>query len=577
MRSKNPPTLSPRPAGLVALIFGIVCLVGSGLARAGRLEGMFPWQIVKLRWLLAASAVWLIVVGLVALRSAQLERGARPGWQRRSSRSVAGLQWASTVLVGLIICQVGAYGWLSIARHARFNSTGYDLAIKEQVIWNTAHGRLFRSSFEVTNYFADHFQPVLAILAPLHLLFPTPVLLLVIQTITIAIGAMPLYRIGQRRLGNDTISLLVAAAYLLYPSIGFINRFDFHPEALAIPAFLFAFDALERGDARAASLWLLAPLLSKENMGLSVAAFGVYAAIRLRRARFGWSWAVVGVTVSLATTLWLIPTLRLAPSDTLSRYAWLGDAPHDMLRTLLTDPMTVARRLAEPNRALYIVQLLVPTGFLAVLGLPELLMSAPGLIINLLADHYYQPTIYCQYTTPIVPFVFIATATGLGRLRHALDALGNSVRLRAIAGGMLPLVLIAIAIDNPFTERNQLPDPLSRLPNESCVQQALPQVPEGSSVVTTNAYAPHLARREELEVLGIPSSHEPSTSPDVVFINLYDQRYALCDDYYEYLMRLDISHYGIIFRDCGVVIIQRNGGSNDALREFLSEWNNCAG
>ena len=58
---------------------------------------------------------------------------------------ISKLDIADWLLLLLIVCYVAAYGWFVTERHARFNSTGYDLAIKEQVIWNTAQGRVFSS------------------------------------------------------------------------------------------------------------------------------------------------------------------------------------------------------------------------------------------------------------------------------------------------------------------------------------------------------------------------------------------------------------------------------------------------
>jgi uncharacterized membrane protein len=231
--------------------------------------------------------------------------------------------------------------------------------------------------------------------------------------------------------------------------------------------------------------------------------------------------------------------------------------------------------VVEPNRLLSLLQLVVPTGFLVLLGMPELLMAAPGLVINFLAEHYYQPTIYCHYTVPIIPFVFIATVAGLERLKRRTKYGPNLSTIIGLA--IVPLTILAFVWDNPFAESQQLPDPLARLPNTEAVYRALPVVPPGASVVTTNAYAPHLARREGLHILGVPSERDPPTDPDVVFINLYDQRFIVCDQYRQYLQQFDVERYGVIFRDWGVVVIQRDGGTNEGFRDFLLNWNDCAG
>jgi uncharacterized membrane protein len=560
----------------ILLTLGALALWGAALAREGHVEGIFPWQLPKLRNLLAISGAWFILVGTILLIDSFLKHRTPSEAKAQPSRR---FHPAFLVLALLTLTHVAAYGWLATQRHDRFNSTGYDLAIKEQVTWNTLHGRFFASSVEVENAFADHFQPVMLALIPLYAIVPSPKLLLWVQVVGLAAGAIPLYRLAQRRLDSPRLALASAAAYLLYPAIGFIERFDFHPEALAIPAFIAAFEAFDRDDLKAASLWLLVPLLSKENLGFSVAAFGLYAALKeralfRRRARFGLVWAGVGLAVSSTTMFWLIPTLRQGPSDTLERYGWLGESPGQIVWTLITQPSTVCRTLAEPNRALYLLQLLLPVGFLALLGLPELLLAAPGLAINILAQHHCQTKIYCQYTVPIVPFVFIAAVFGLYRLK---ERLGRRWPLHLIGLAVIPLTVLALAIDNPFTEGQELPPPLAELPNAEAVYRALATVPPGASVVTTNAYAPHLARREGLYIIGIPAQREPPLDPDVVFINLYDQRFIVCEQYREYFSQLDIDRYGVVFRDWGLIVVQRDGGSNEAFRDFVLNWTDCAG
>jgi uncharacterized membrane protein len=560
-------------AGATILSLSGVAFWAASLAREGNVEGIFPWQLVKLRCLLIVSGAWWAFVGVVVLVG-HLLRNRLIGSEKPMAPSRNSVRVAILILLLLALGFAVAYGWLANERHSRFNSSGYDLAIKEQVLWNTLHGRFFASSVEVENAFADHFQPLMLALIPLYALIPSPRLLLWVQTVGLAAGALPVYRLAQRRLSSTGLALALAAMHLFYPAVGFVNRFDFHPEALAISAFVFAYDALDRGDTRGASLWLLVPLLGKENLGFSIAAFGLYAALLHRRVRFGCVWVGVGLAVSSLTMFWLIPTLRQGPSDTLARYGWLGETPAQMLWALITRPRYVWQNLAEPNRGLYLLQLLAPTGFLALLGLPELLMAAPGLAINVLARHHCQAEIYCQYSVPIVPFIFIATVVGLQRLRRLL---GANWLTYAMGLAVLSLTVITLLLDNPFTEGQELPPPLARLPRPEAVHRALATVPAEASVVTTNAYAPHMAQRKGLYIMGIPAQREPPTDADVVFVNLYDQRFMLCEQYRVYFSQLDIDRYGVIFRDCGMIVVQRDGGSNEGFRDFVLNWTDCAG
>lgn len=570
---KHKHTLLWLGAVLALFLLAVAAFKGAHAAQDGGLEGVFPWQTIKLQRLLTISGIWLAALGGLVLSSrpfrSDLTHLQIPNLKPRHKSRLA-----AVTLILLVVGSVVAYGWLALERHNRFNSTGFDLAIKEQVIWNTSQGRFFASSPEVDNAFADHFQPIMLALLPFYVPMPSPEVLLWVQIIGLALGAVPLYRLAQRRLNSTGVALAVAAAYLLFPAIGFISRFDFHPEALAVTAFLFAFEALDRDDLISTSVWLVVPLLSKENLGFSVAIFGLYAVVVYRRVRFGLIWALVGLAVSSITMFWLIPTLREGPSDTLVRYGWLGETPGAMVQTLITRPAYVWQQLAEPNRGLYLLQILVPTGFLALLALPELLLAVPGLAINLLAQHHCQPKIYCQYAVPVVPFLFIAAVVGLQRLKGLLT---HRWSWYLIGLSIVPLTVTALAVDNPFTEEQELPAPLAELPNAETVYRALATVPPGASVVTTNAYAPHLARREGLFIIGIPAQRDPPSNPDIVFINLYDQRFMVCEQYREFVSELDIERYGVVFRDSGLIVIQRDGGSNEDFRDFVLNWNNCAG
>jgi len=480
----------------------------------------------------------------------------------------------AVVFAALLLLFILAYSWLSVTRHQRFNSTGFDLAINEQILWNTLNGRFFASSLEVGNSFADHFRPFLLAVLPFYALFQQTETLLIIQVIILASAAIPIYLLANDKLQDRLISLSLAAVYLLYPAVGYISRFDFHIEVFAIPAFIAAFLAMERKHWAWATIWLLIPLLVKENMGLTVAMFGIYAVIMLQQYRWGIAWIILGSFTFVTTTFWLLPAVRGEALDAFDRYKWLGDTPRAMIVTFVTNPVRVWQQMVTPDRLKYLLQLLLPVGFLALLGLPELLLALPGLITNLLAHHFCQPTIYCQYTVPIVPFVFIATIYGLRRLKKWW---GNELGLRMLALFLVALTLGSFWLDNPFADQPPLPPALQRMDNAEVVRLALPFVPHGVSVVTSNNYAPHLAQREELYIIGIPAQRDTPTDPEVVFFNLYDQQYVVCDQIYDYLQELDVDAYGVTFRTGGLLVLQRDAGSNMQFQEMILHWNDCAG
>ena len=203
-----------------------------------------------------------------------------------------------------------AFSGFAIVRHERLNSSTYDLGIKDQVIWNTSQGRWFASSVEVTHYLGDHVQLIFLPLALLYRLWPDVRLLLVLQAVGLAVGVLPVYWLAFRRLENRFVALALSFLYLCYPALGFINRFDFHAVSFSIPLFLLAYCSLESQHSRLTTLLLLLALSCREEVGLTVGAFGLYALLVRREQKWGTVWALTGFAWSLIAVFAVIPTFR---------------------------------------------------------------------------------------------------------------------------------------------------------------------------------------------------------------------------------------------------------------------------
>jgi uncharacterized membrane protein len=531
-------------------LLGLLCLT----------FGVFPQAIQRLAtrlapWLTAADA-WLRV----------------------------GRRWSTLVLASAAAVAT-VFASYSLARHAAFNSKAYDLGLHAQVIWNTSQGRLFASSIEVTNYLGDHVSPIIVLLAPLYRLWPDPRGLLILQAIVLASGALPLAWMARHRLeaawrgGGFVASLILALIFLAYPALGFVNRFEFHEETLVVPLLLTAFGCLEAKRPGWMSIALLLALLCKEDIGLTVAAFGVFAAWRLPERRWiGLAWAGLGAAWSLAALFVVVPAFRGAPSDTLGRYAWLGAGPSDILQTLFRDPgLAIQHVVGEPRRLWMLVKALLPTGFLALLS-PTILIALPGLAINWLAGNLYQSSIYFHYIAPLVPIVFASTVFGLaragGRRVEGGEWRGESGGWRVegrkwrvesggwrVVGGEsgvpppstlhpLPSLLLlwliacaalAIAFDQFWQPATGPTDwenySLQRTLDPVAFAEAAALLPEDGSLATTEAFAPHLAERQGLYLLHDPRILQVVDQVDWVLVDLNDHRYGVEPRRYYGLLR----------------------------------------
>ena len=132
-----------------------------------------------------------------------------------------------------------------------------------------------------------HFDPLVALLAPLWWLWPSPDMLLVVQAVGVALGAVPVFLLARKHLGGEWSGLGFALVYLLYPPTQWLVVDDFHPVALATPLLLGAIWFLDEDRLLPFALCAGAACLTKEQVGLVVAMLGIWHAFGARPAAGG--------------------------------------------------------------------------------------------------------------------------------------------------------------------------------------------------------------------------------------------------------------------------------------------------
>ena len=81
------------------------------------------------------------------------------------------------------------------------------------------------------NLMGDHTSFILVLLVPFYWLFPAVGTLLFTQALVIGLGAVPVFLYARQRLQSEAMALVLAAAYLLHPAVGWTNLENFHPDA----------------------------------------------------------------------------------------------------------------------------------------------------------------------------------------------------------------------------------------------------------------------------------------------------------------------------------------------------------
>jgi uncharacterized membrane protein len=355
-----------------------------------------------------------------------------------------------------IAADAALFAGLSILRHRAFETGRFDLGNMTQAVWSTAEARPLEMTSlggEQFTRLGAHFDPLLALLAPLWLAWPSPEALLVAQSLALALGALPVFRLARRRLPARG-AFWLALAYLLLPALQWQTLADFHAVALATPLLLFAIDALDDDRLTAFAVFAGLAVLTKEHVGLAVAGLGLWYALS-RRRRPGWAIAGAGVAVSAVAVLVVIP--HFTPGGE-SAFAGRYDEP-----------------ALGARDAGYALRLLLPLALTPLLA-PALLVAAlPELAINVLSETVTQTSIRYHYSATILA---VLTAAAVVARRPRLTVAAALVATLAL--GPLPRLDLGIEA------------------RDRAAQAAVELVPRGAAVSASNALGAHLSARRRI-------------------------------------------------------------------------------
>jgi uncharacterized membrane protein len=412
----------------------------------------------------------------------------------------------NVALAIVLIIYIVVFLVFSLGRYALYNAEGWDLGIFSQLTWNAAHGRPMQNTVaEENNMLAVHAPYITILLAPLMWLWPDPRSLLIAQTFILALGALPVARLASRYFKEWWVPPFLAALWCLYPALEFVNRWDFHEIAPVITFFAFAFEAADRRAWRQFDFWLVLSILCKEEIGLNVAFFGLYALWRFKR---NWKpclfWFVIGIAWFVIHAFVIFPTLRHADNGLpihAVRYEWLLKGNLQSIWAYITGPDTALK-------GLFLVKLFAPVAFVAFLAPVALIPALPTFGLSFLSSFGPQFDIYMHYTSPIIPAVFVATVYGLPRLRCWLDArqnrwlTGRGLRLAATA--MLAGTLLIWFTYNPFWLKPTFFTSYGWEPGAhlEALYEVEKIIPPDACVVAKNNVQAHYSVRPESYVLG---------------------------------------------------------------------------
>ena len=450
------------------------------------------------------------------------------------------------MLWGFIFLYIIIFGVFTSLRQYNFQTQTGDMGIFVQNMWNTAHGRIMQNTLEeLPNHFAIHWSPFLLLLAPLYRIFQSPYFLLMIQTIAIALGALPLYALAKYVLRSSSWALVVASAYLLYPSLQWANTYDFHEIAFLPTLLLGALYCFISGRTRWAAFFFILAAATKEDAILVVAFAGIWLTLRKgdtlahhaysrarellcsptrKRNSIGsaevlkdiiFSPNFYGSVITVAFLFYFLVTIKLIMPTfgggllRIDRYAALGSSFGDIAKNLLTHPRLLFATIMTIPKLQYLFWVFAPVAFVPLFAPSTLILLVPGLLENLLTTFQFQFQGLYQYDSTIVAGIFVGVVYGLHNIRAWWPKKEKIV---------FWIFLVAMAIGyffrsplNPWS----FPTELFKInPHWEALRTITQDTPPTASVAANTNLVPHLAEREHIYMLG----REPAPV-DIVLID----------------------------------------------------------
>jgi uncharacterized membrane protein len=448
---------------------------------------------------------------------------------------------------------------LAFARFATLHNHTFDLALYTRMAWGLARGQT-ADPIAGGDFWSSHAAFVLWPLGWLgRWIGDTPSVLLWTQSAAIALAAWPVARFATRRLGAAG-GAAAAFAFLLYPNLGHVAAYEFHPGSLALVPLCAALDAFDRERPRALLLWCVAAIACRASLSLQTAMLGVLAfqtAPRLRR-----SGALLALASCAYFALWLAlsphPAAGTASSAELHFGQW-GGGPLGVFGTLLHDPMRVWQHFSAIERVRYPLLVLLPLGLLPLCAPRWLLVALPPLALNLLSQFPTSSGLYSHYLTPAVPALVFGAIDGLSVLGARADALGT----RARAFGAIGLVLASatgsvLAGGLPWSRDFPRADFRTDAATASG-RQVLALIAPNNSVQAPDPLLPHLAERASVYRAPPPDHHAEVVVLDMTHRERFAQREDLLRTLEEPLVRTWLARddYGVLFVDRALLVLRR--------------------
>ena len=277
-------------------------------------------------------------------------------------------------------------------RCANFHCSMIDLGSFYQVI-----DAIYHSSSPITtlqppyiakHWLGVHFSPIIFLSLPFYALWPSPLMLQLLQSGLVASAALPIY-LAAKALGlAPRASLIMVLIFLINPFVISGSIWDFHEVAFAVPLFGWLMFAIITKRFKLFLLCCLGLLCTKEHYGLAVAGAGLLWALHHKEKVKGLDIVLLGLAALVATITVIMPYFADGGVAAALDSSGIGDKRYGWLAASFSQPSLFFAAIAEiwPQWVIYGAALFLPFLFLPLFTFIWLLPVAADLATNMLSS-----------------------------------------------------------------------------------------------------------------------------------------------------------------------------------------------
>jgi uncharacterized membrane protein len=467
-------------------------------------------------------------------------------------------KYAITILVVAILFYIAIFFSISCFKYNNFYYDSLDLAIFNQVFYNTSHGRFFQLSIHEPTYLGDHFAPIILVLSIFYSFFQSPLALLFLQTMILALTAWPIYLISKKIIGGNIWPLIIGVIWLMNPFVQNANLFEFHILPFAVFFIFWVFYFYLQKKWTMFFLFSFLSLLVREDVSLVIFMFGVLAVVdwaivftktrkhknmktitqeeeieKLRNSEiksaldekkpsskalelgFFSGGLFFGLILCLISAFWLIFSLKIigayAPAGQYKffiYYSWLGNSFSEIVINIFLHPLKLLSHFITIYNLEMILGLLLAFCFLPLLSKKYLILLL-GPVLQLMIGSPGGSALILQthYSLLLLPGLFISFIYALKRfLREPLGQKSSFglIRILSREKGFLIIIFTAGLIYSSLTLGPLVGSVHGMIVNRQdksvleIKNYFADQIPKNASVATTYEYLTNLSSRERV-------------------------------------------------------------------------------